>query len=589
MEEKLRLLAEIKQVLCEKDMDAYTRKEMITSYYNLMSFAYDEAEEEGKKELCREDIVFLLPYTETNLKSYVESGETKLITEFYQLWKLALAFAGRRSLEHFIDYMEIEMPAQKKVLGNRRRVLHPFVYYLNKCAFDDNLQYVIASFPPSYGKTYTANMFSAWLYGLDVNNSIIRLSYSERNVENASTSIKEIISNPLFSDVFPFYKQFKGRLFYRDKLTDWILNGKSNTESSHTAVSRDSSINGVRANKAMIFDDMSKDDSDALNEETLERYYLRWLNTWSSRMSNDKVKYIFCGTMWSPKDLINRVIKDQEKKCSFVPSNVQGCGRWVKVATDGSTAVIKVPLIDNHECTCKAVMSTEKALTLQANDDEYYFSCVYMQDPIPPTGLEFADDSLLHYDKLPVTSEGVPKCGDYCFASLDPARKGIDNVSMPIFKTDGQYHYLIDCIFAKKAMSELYNDIVDKIIDNKIIKLVVETNTDTSLISLLKGKLEERGYFNCELIPKYTTRKKEDKIRDMRGIIKRKILFKDKKNYNANSDYGRFMKNFTTYSFDYANKHDDAPDSVAMYCEDVILGKGILAKPKAINRSLLGF
>ena len=51
------------------------------------------------------------------------------------------------------------------------------------------------------------------------------------------------------------------------------------------------------------------------------------------------------------------------------------------------------------------------------------------------------------------------------------------------------------------------------------------------------------------------------------------ILFKEKKSYKPNSDYGKFMKNFTTYSFDYANKHDDAPDSMAMFTNEIILDK----------------
>ena len=66
--------------------------------------------------------------------------------------KKPMSFAGRRSLEHFIDYMEMDMPVESRVLANRRNVLKPFVFFLNKSAFDPVLQYIEASFPPRIWK-----------------------------------------------------------------------------------------------------------------------------------------------------------------------------------------------------------------------------------------------------------------------------------------------------------------------------------------------------------------------------------------------------------------------------------------------------
>ena len=70
--------------------------------------------------------------------------------------------------------------------------------------------------------------------------------------------------------------------------------------------------------------------------------------------------------------------------------------------------------------------------------------------------------------------------------------------------------------------------------------------------------------------------------------IKKFMVFKDKKTYKPNTDYGRFMKNLTTYSFDYPNKHDDAPDSICMCASELIIGKSKPNVPKGIDRRLLG-
>lgn len=170
-------------------------------------------------------------------------------------------------------------------------------------------------------------------------------------------------------------------------------------------------------------------------------------------------------------------------------------------------------------------------------------------------------------------------------ATLDTARKGKDNVSMSIFRNDfNGSHYLIDAIYKQKPMDDLYNEIIDKIIDNTITTLVIENNIDTSLKTLLEQKLHSKGVYWCVIIEKYNTIKKEERIKNNRGIVQKQIIFPDKSIVKSNTDMGRMMDNITKYSFDKPNKHDDGIDSVCMYASEIILGKGGLSKPKAIQR-----
>ena len=528
---------------------------------------------------CRYVIVFLIPYLEKRIYECEESYQHK----YYELWEKSYALAGRRSLEHFIDYME--MNKSNKVLASRRPVLRPFIFYLNKIAFSDKLKYIIASYPPSTGKSFSLNYFSAWLFGLDINNSVLRLSYSEELVLGFSRSIQEIIRNPRFSDIFVQYRYFGGKPFAKEKESDWKIKN-AETLTSHISRTRDGSVTGIRANKAIIFDDMTKGATEATNSDLHKDLYNRWKTEWYNRRDGDSTKFIFAGTMWSPEDILNRVTEDRESISDMIPSKTF---KYVWESKDGSTVAIRIPLLDeNDETTCADVMSTQEARELRDTTDEFLFSCVYQQQPIAPTGLEFADELLEHYSELPLNEKGEEICSKYALAVLDPARKGKDNVSMPIFRTDGQKYYFVDCIFRQKAMTDLYDDIVDKIIEHTIVKFVIENNIDTSLKTLLEEKLKAKGYYLCEIIEKYNTVKKEQRIKDCRGIIKKTVVFKEKRAYKPNTDYGRFMKNFTTYSFDYANKHDDAPDSMAMFTNEIILDKSKLNKPKPINRASLG-
>lgn len=509
--------------------------------------------------------------------------------KYYDIYQSAYAFAGRRSFEHFIDYMELDLGVKDKVLGNRRKVLKPLVFYLNKSVFDDKLRYINASYPPSYGKSYTLNMFSAWCYGINKENSILRLSYSEELVLGFSRAVQNFIKNPRFSDVFPEYRKYGIKPFEKEKESDWIIKD-SGTQKSHIARTRDGSTTGERANRAIIFDDMTKGKDEATDSALHARLYDKWKTEWYNRKAGDKTIFIFAGTMWSPEDILNRVAEDRQRLSNSIPSKNKAFKNWVQESKDGTTVYIRVPLLDEKDnCTCLHVMSTEEARDLRDTTDEFLFSCVYQQDPIPPTGLNFAYDLLQHYEDLPIKEDGTSQCSPYCYAVLDTTRKGKDNVSMPIFKYDGKNYYLIDVIFKPKAMTDLYDEIIAKIQEHNITWLVVENNTDTSLKALLDKMLDDRGIYTCQITEKFNTVKKEQRIKEAQGLIRKLIVFKTKKKYLPKSDYGKFMENLTRYSFDFPNKHDDSPDSLALFVNEIILEKGKPSKPKGINRARLGF
>ena len=528
---------------------------------------------------CRYSVSFLLPA----VKDRIVKCDIEYQHLYYALYERVLCFAARRYLEQFFDYME--WGNDRKVLMGRRAILKPFLFYLNKAAFDPNLKWVIASYPPSSGKSITLTYFTAWLYGLSKNNSIIRLSYSDDLVAGFSRTVREIISNHRFRQVFPDYRQYGDNPFATKEVYNWKLKD-SNVQSSHIAVSRDGQVTGKRANKAFILDDVTKGAEEATDSALHQRIYGQWTGNWINRRDGDDTIFVFAGTMWSPEDIINRVIADREKVTEFEPDKNF---KYVDLAKDGSTVIIRVPLLDeNDETTCKAVMSTKEARELRDNVDPFQWACVYQQDPIPAEGLDFADELLQHYEELPRDENGEETLSDYALAVLDTTRRGKDNAAMPIFRTDGTKYYMVDCIFKKKAMTDLYDEIIAKVIEHKITWLCIENNTDTSLKTLLEKMLEERGIYWCVITEKYSTKKKERRINDAQGVIRKLMIFKDKKCYKPNSDYGRFMKNFTTFSFDYPNRNDDAPDSLALMVTEIILERGKPNKPVPLDRRVLG-
>lgn len=519
------------------------------------------------------------------LEKQVEKSSIDLMNDFFAVYKKMYAFAAQRDFECFIDYMEWDMG--KKVYANRRDVLGSYVWALNESAFNPKLEYIVASFAPSMGKSYVANLYSAWGIGMNTSNSILRLSYSEELVLGFSRTIKGYIVDPKFAEVFPDFQLFGGKPFDVERESDWKIKNAQVAKSNHIARTRMGATTGERASFAEVFDDMTKGAQEANDVAIHQKLYDSWTTEWFNRRTNDPVTYVFVGTQWSPEDILNRIIDDREMVSPLKPHPKY---KYTWISEDNSTIVIRVPMLDeNGKTTCPSVYPQTKAEQIKKTTDPFLFSCVYQQSPIAPTGREFADELLLHYDNLPLNEDGTPAYSSGSYAVLDPARKGKDNVAMPIHRhgEDG-YYYMTDCIFRQKPMTDLYDLIVDKIIEHHIVELVIENNTDTSLKALLEIKLKERGYDLCEIREKYNTANKEQRIKDNRGIVRSKIKFKNKTDYLPNSEYGRYMENLNKYSFDFPNKHDDAPDASSMMASEIIVGKGYLAKPIPIDRKALG-
>lgn len=508
------------------------------------------------------------------LHKLTEGSNIENMALFFDYYKRAYCFCARRDFESFCDYIEFNQT--KKVLANRRNVLKPYVDALNRIAFDDRLQYLVVSYPPSMGKSYLATLFTAWGYGISINNSVIRMSYSDELVLGFSRTVKGIISSPEFAEIFPLFKLYNGKPFEVERESDWKIKNANVPKSNHIARTRNGSTTGERASFAIIFDDMTKGAEEANSESVHRGIYDKWNTEWWNRRDGVRCKFIFVGTQWTPEDILNRIIEDRNKISTLQSTD----NPYVMESEDKSTIVIRVPMLDeNHKTTCSEVYPQQIAEQIEQNTDPFLFSCVYQQNPIAPTGREFAWECLQTYVTPPDDLE------PFCMAAMDTKRKGKDNLNMFICKPDGHgNHYLWDAIFSQKPMDSLYDEIISKIIFHHITILVIENNIDVSLKTLLDDRLHAKGVYWCNIIEHYNTPKKEKRILDNSWTILSLIKFKDKSIVKPNTDLGRLMENITRYSFDYPNKFDDGPDGAALYASEIIMGKGFLNKPKPIKR-----
>lgn len=488
------------------------------------------------------------------------------------------AFSGRNNLKMFALY--IEKYRNKKVWDKTMQTVESVFHYGNKMINEEDFRMLRVSLQPGIGKSYIGNLIVANMLGNNPSLSILRITFSDDLVQITTSQTKEIINSSAFKRVFRRYENIEN-VFKRDKIDSFRM-CDSEDENNFFAVTRDGQATGKRA-KVVIIDDYLKGQSEA-NSITLQKQLIdRYDSDWSSRADDSMQKTILLGTMWSPYDLLN-VLYDREcEDDSLIPSQ---SFKYTEISKDNKSAFIGIPALDDNEkSTCPRRFSTDYLLKKKKNMDTYLWAAVYMQQPIAPEGLEFTWNLLEQYDTLP--SREVLET---TYASLDPARKGKNYVSMPIVNkyANCDKYYLVDFLYQKKSMEELYDSIVDKVINNDIKRLVVENNTDTSLKRVLDDKLKEKGHYTCQIEEMYSYQNKEQRIKDNQGGVRNAIVYPRKQNLVSSSDLSKAMESITSYSFDYPNKYDDGIDSIVLLLQHFKKEKAKFYKIGTLERSYYG-
>ena len=513
--------------------------------------------------LCIKKIIPLL-----NLMCKIDKNQEHL-NKYEKFLKNSYKLAARHSFEHFVIYYEWEIKWDEKFFLPRYEILSGYAYYLNKMTFDENFQIIIANLPSGTGKTYLEKLSEAFDFGIHPEGTILALCSNDTVVKGSSKLVREIIKSEEFGEVFPNLKWNKEDKTFFKKETDgeWTLRD-CKLLASYYASTTNSNVVGQRASRRIHIDDLYADYLEALNENLNDYYENKYKTVWRKRyVQNKKPKISMTGTMWSPTDYMVRMIDLLESKNTFVPSKRF---KYCRESEDGTKAIIQVPAMDfdTGESTCKALWSTEELQQEKASMDEYLWQCNFQQVVCPPEGLEFSYPNLKVYEAKPMNEYG------FCKAYIDGTRKSNkDNFSMPILQPYFDDWALVDCLYSKTATTELYEDIVNKIIENHITYLLVECNVDNGLKKKIEEMLLEIGIYWCVVDEIYNTLPKESRIARGKGIAKRKIYFPHKDLYPMNTQMGRFMSDFCGYNTGGRNSHDDAPESICEFAWEIIDGQ----------------
>lgn len=522
----------------------------------------------------------ILPKLDQGIGQSTKDGNLLLSTKMLGLRKRFFALSARRILKNFALY--IEQYLSKKVWDKTLSTVESVFYYADLFSISETFNLMRVSLMPSMGKSYIGNLYVAQSVGNNPNLQILRVSYGEKNCVDTTRQTAKIIDSQAFREIFPRYANIpEGKMFKSATVKSLCIVDSENVYNL-VATTREGQATGTRA-QLVIIDDLLKDESESYALDLHKKMVDRYESTWSSRADDDKQKTLLLGTMWADTDLLNVMYHRANEEDELMPSSRY---KYTEITKSGNSVFIGVPALDEDgESTCPLRYSKDFLEKKKKHMSEFLWQCVYQQSPIPPEELSFDWGSLKQWDIPPNESEMT------CYAALDPARKGKNYVSMPICckNEEDRLFYLVDWIYKKKSMDELYSVICDKIVEHQITYLVIENNTDTSLKKVLQDELyEKRKYYGCVIYEQYASVNKEQRIKDNQGYIKNNIVYPKKGLFRENTDIGKAINALVSYSFEYPNKFDDAPDSIALFTSKFVKEKSKQSRVKPLNRRILG-
>ena len=399
--------------------------------------------------------------------------------------------------------------------------------------------------------------FIVWLMGKYPQFPNLYVSYSAILTGKFYDGVQEILQDP---HTYNWQKIFPDRIL--PNTNNGLSNAKDQTLSvdtkrhypTLTCRSLYGTLNGACDVEGgiLISDDLLSGIEEALNPDRLETAWGKVDNNMLSR-AKQSTRILWIGTRWSTKDPIGRRMELLKTNDKFKNH------KW---------ADISIPALDendesNFEYDYGVGFSTEtyqqKRASFEQNGDIESWLAQYQQQPIDREGTVFNPNDMHFFDgSLP----DLP-C-DWAFTTIDPAFGGGDFVAAPICKAYGDKVYVVDVIYTNEDKTISQPTIAAKAKEHGLTTLRVEANkTLESYVEGIEEELSKLNYkCNVEMVSAPTLVAKNIRIYEKKADIIQHFVFLE--SGKRSKDYEQFMQNVFSFKANGKNKHDDAPDSLAM-------------------------
>lgn len=485
--------------------------------------------------------------------------------KYYDLYNKALLFLAQehKDFDSYLLYVEKNRDPEDRYYQPRRNKIYWLVQKMQRL-IDDELDILSISMPPGTGKTTLGEFFISFVMGHYPNTPNLMSSHSGFMTRMFYDAVLNIITSNEYcwSDVFPDI------VFEGNNAKEETINlGRWQPFKTLTCRPIRGSLTGVTRCEGFLYvDDLVSGIEEALSIDRLDKLYGEYTTDLKSRKKK-KAKEIHIATRWSVHDVIGRLERMYEG--------------------NPRAEFIAVPDIDpqtgksNFDYDYDVGFDEKYFHDMEMSMDDVSYRCLYKSDPIEREGI------LYHPTELQRYIGGLPdREPDSILAICDTKDTGTDYNFLGVFYQYGDRYYLEDLVFKNIDPGTLDELNSDMLVKHHVQQAQFESNKEGSRTANEVERLVKAKGGRCHITKKYTTQNKETKIIVNSSWVKEHVIFKDITEYEPKSDYGVMMSFLCSYTQLGKNKHDDAPDTLAMFAQfvDSLLG----GEGQVVKRSDLG-
>lgn len=485
--------------------------------------------------------------------------------KYYNLYNQALLFLAQKhkDFDSYLLYVEKDRAPEDRYYQPRRNKIYWLVQKMQRL-IDDELDILSISMPPGTGKTTLGEFFISFVMGHYPNTPNLMSSHSGFMTRMFYDAVLNIITSNEYcwSDVFPDV------IFEGNNAKEETINlGRWQPFKTLTCRPIRGSLTGVTRCEGFLYvDDLVSGIEEALSIDRLDKLYGEYTTDLKSRKKK-KAKEIHIATRWSVHDVIGRLERMYEG--------------------NPRAEFIAVPDIDpktgksNFDYDYDVGFDEKYFHDMEMSMDDVSYRCLYKSDPIEREGI------LYHPTELQRYLGGLPdREPDSILAICDTKDTGTDYNFLGVFYQYGDRYYLEDLVFKNIDPGTLDELNSDMLVKHHVQQAQFESNKEGSRTANEVERLVREKGGRCHITKKYTTQNKETKIIVNSSWVKEHVIFKDITEYEPKSDYGVMMSFLCSYTQLGKNKHDDAPDALAMFAQfvDALLG----GEGQVMKRSELG-
>lgn len=485
--------------------------------------------------------------------------------KYYDLYNKALLFLAQehKDFDSYLLYVEKNRDPEDRYYQPRRNKIYWLVQKMQRL-IDDELDILSISMPPGTGKTTLGEFFISFVMGHYPNTPNLMSSHSGFMTRMFYDAVLNIITSNEYcwSDVFPDI------VFEGNNAKEETINlGRWQPFKTLTCRPIRGSLTGVTRCEGFLYvDDLVSGIEEALSIDRLDKLYGEYTTDLKSRKKK-KAKEIHIATRWSVHDVIGRLERMYEG--------------------NPRAEFIAVPDIDpqtgksNFDYDYDVGFDEKYFHDMEMSMDDVSYRCLYKSDPIEREGI------LYHPTELQRYIGGLPdREPDSILAICDTKDTGTDYNFLGVFYQYGDRYYLEDLVFKNIDPGTLDELNSDMLVKHHVQQAQFESNKEGSRTANEVERLVKAKGGRCHITKKYTTQNKETKIIVNSSWVKEHVILKDITEYEPKSDYGVMMSFLCSYTQLGKNKHDDAPDTLAMFAQfvDALLG----GEGQVVKRSDLG-